>query len=34
MCDCRVCMLESKYPEQISVVINKVFDYMMEDQNG
>lgn len=34
MCDCRVCMLEYKYPEQINVVINKVFDYIMEDQNG
>ena len=31
MCDCRVCELEFKYPEQIDRVIEKVFDYIMED---
>ena len=31
MCDCRVCQLESKYPDQIDGVIEKVFDYIMDD---
>lgn len=31
MCDCRVCALESKYPGEIDRVIDKVFDFIMED---
>ncbi len=31
MCDCRVCQLEFKYPDQIDGVIEKVFDYIMDD---
>lgn len=34
MCECRVCELSSRYPEQVDRVIDKVFSYMMEDQNG
>ena len=29
MCDCRVCQLESKYPDEIDRVVEKVFDYIM-----
>ena len=31
MCDCRVCNLESRYPDQIEGVIEKVFEFIMED---
>ena len=31
MCDCRVCRLAFKYPDQVDRVIDKVFDYLMED---
>ncbi len=31
MCDCRVCQLESQYPDEIDRVVEKVFDYIMED---
>jgi hypothetical protein len=31
MCDCRVCLLESKYPDDIEGVIGKVFEYITEE---
>jgi hypothetical protein len=31
MCDCRVCQLESKYPDEINGVVENVFDYIVED---
>lgn len=31
MCNCRVCDLESKYPDQIDKVIEKVFEFMTEE---
>jgi hypothetical protein len=34
MCNCRVCELTSLYPEQVDRVIDKVFEYMMEDKNA
>lgn len=34
MCDCRVCELSARYPEQVDRVIEKVFEYMMEDYSA
>lgn len=31
ICNCRVCELTFMYPEQVERVIEKVFDYMMQD---
>ena len=31
MCDCRVCQIESKYPDEINAVVENVFDYIVED---
>jgi hypothetical protein len=31
MCNCRVCDLESRYPDQIDRVVEKVFEFLMED---
>ena len=29
MCDCRVCQLRLKYPEEFDTIVTDVFDYLI-----